>query len=252
MKPIILFIIVFAFFLGCSKSPNSLNSGNNNGGGGGLPSDTQPPTIPTNISGVATPNSILLSWSASTDNIGISGYKIFRNGNEIGTSGANTYFDIGLAANTSYSYRISAYDAAGNNSAQSAIFSIATTIQNADTASLISGRWGVIRDSVSNVGNFYFIQNGNTYVPTPGIYFGVPADYWDFKITGNLDVRENNNSYNNIPYQFLNNARLFINELSAAYNDAYILQLNTTYATLFWTNTSPNGGVYTRKLYLKK
>jgi hypothetical protein len=245
MKVFYFLIIALAFFSGCSKSPDSPNPG----GGSGI-TDTQAPSAPNNVSGTATYNSVQLNWTASTDNVGVNGYKVFRNGTLVNTSGTNSYTDNGLAASTAYSYSISAYDAAGNNSAPSSAFTITTLL--ADTASIITGRWSVIKDSVSNVGNFYFIQGGTTYIPNGGIYTGVPADYWDFNSNGTLAAYENGNGYSNIPYHFAGNGRLFINELSQAYNDAFILQLSTTNATLFWTNTSPNGGVYTRKLYLRK
>jgi hypothetical protein len=242
-------ILLSAFLLGCSKSPDSTNPGGSGGGGGGI-TDLQPPSTPSNLSGIATYNSVQLNWTASTDNVGVNGYNVFRNGIQVSTSGTNSYTDNGLAASTTYSYIISAYDAAGNNSPQSSVFTITTLV--ADTASIITGRWDVIKDSISNVGNFYFTQGGINYFPNGGIYFGVPADYWDFNSNGNLSLHENNNTYSNIPYHFAGNTRLYINQISEAYNDAFILQLNATNATFFWTNTSPNGGVYTRKLYLKK
>ena len=88
-----------------------------NGGGGG---DTTPPSTPTTFSATAVSRSqINLSWTASTDNVGVAGYKVFRNGSQIATTFTNSYSDVGLNSNTSYSYAVSAYDAAGNNSTQS-------------------------------------------------------------------------------------------------------------------------------------
>ena len=65
-----------------------------------------------------------LTWSASTDNVGVTGYKIFRGGVQIGTSPTASFSDTGLAASTVYNYSVSAYDAAGNNSAQSSASSV--------------------------------------------------------------------------------------------------------------------------------
>jgi hypothetical protein len=249
MKHLYFLLIVFAIFAGCTKSPDSPNPGGGGYGGGGN-TDTQAPSTPTNVSGTATYYSVQLTWTASTDNVGVNGYNIFRNGSQVSTAGSNSYTDNGLSANTAYSYNVSAYDGAGNNSGQSVVFTISTL--QADTASIITGRWSVIKDSVSNVGNFYFTQGGINYFPNPGTYFGVPADYYDFNVNGNLSVHENNNTFNNTPYHYAGNSRLYINQYSEAYRDAFILVLNSTNFTLFWTNTSPNGGVYTRKLYLKK
>jgi hypothetical protein len=71
--------------------------------------DTTPPTAPTNLSGTAVSTSqINLTWTASTDNVGVAGYKVFRNG----TPSVSSFSDAGLAASTAYSYTIAAYDAA--------------------------------------------------------------------------------------------------------------------------------------------
>jgi hypothetical protein len=83
--------------------------------------DTTAPTVPSGLTALAISSSqINLSWTASTDNVGVTGYNVFRGGTKIGTSPSNTYMDSGLSASTSYSYNVSAFDAAGNTSAQSA------------------------------------------------------------------------------------------------------------------------------------
>jgi len=83
-------------------------------------SDTQAPTTPANLSAVATSSSqINLTWSASADNVGVSGYDIYRDGAYAGSSGAPSYSDTGLAASTAYGYTVKARDAAGNVSAAS-------------------------------------------------------------------------------------------------------------------------------------
>lgn len=96
-------------------------------------SDTTAPSVPTSL--VATPVSasqINLSWSASTDNVGVTGYKVYRNGVQVGTTAATSYSDTGLAASTGYSYTVAAYDAASNTSAQSGSVS-ATTLTSTST-----------------------------------------------------------------------------------------------------------------------
>lgn len=82
-------------------------------------SDTEPPTVPTNLS--ATPSGstrINLSWTASTDNFAVAGYKVFRNGSLVGTPSTRTYQDTGLSGYTTYSYEVSAFDTFGNESAK--------------------------------------------------------------------------------------------------------------------------------------
>jgi chitodextrinase len=96
--------------------------------------DTTPPSVPTNLvaSGI-TSTSVTISWTASTDNVGVVGYKISRNGTQVATVTSGTsYQDISLTPNTTYVYTASAYDQAGNNSAQSASVSATTLLP--DTA----------------------------------------------------------------------------------------------------------------------
>jgi chitodextrinase len=82
--------------------------------------DRTPPTVPTGLTATSISSSqINLSWNASTDNVGVAGYKVFRNGSQIAATVQTSYTDSGLQPSTTYSYTVSAYDAAGNNSAQS-------------------------------------------------------------------------------------------------------------------------------------
>jgi chitodextrinase len=101
--------------------------------GGG---DTTPPSTPTGVTVTGTTSSsVSLSWTASTDNVGVAGYRIYRGGTQIGTSTTTSYTDTGLTAATQYTYTIAAYDAAGNLSPTS-------TAVNATTASGSSGGGG--------------------------------------------------------------------------------------------------------------
>ena len=89
--------------------------------------DTTPPSVPTNLSASAVSSSAInISWTASTDNVAVTGYRIYRNGTQITTTTSTSYSDTGLTANTSYSYTVSAYDGAGNVSAQSSSASATT------------------------------------------------------------------------------------------------------------------------------
>src|SRR5882762_5737862 len=86
--------------------------------------DTTAPSVPGGLTAVAASSSqINLSWSASTDNVGVTGYKVFRNGVQIATTSALTYTNTGLLPATTYSFAVAAFDAAGNSSAQSAAVS---------------------------------------------------------------------------------------------------------------------------------
>jgi len=83
--------------------------------------DTQPPTAPSNLQATSTFKEVDLTWDASIDNIITSGYGIYRDGVLIDTASAptTTYTDLTVAASTAYRYRVDAFDAAGNRSAQS-------------------------------------------------------------------------------------------------------------------------------------
>lgn len=88
------------------------------------PSDTTPPSVPSNLRTTATTSSSLtLAWNASTDNVGVAGYELLRNGQSIATLPSNqlSYTDSGLSASTSYSYQLRASDAAGNKSGFSSL-----------------------------------------------------------------------------------------------------------------------------------
>jgi hypothetical protein len=78
-------------------------------------SDTEPPAAPGNLSATAVSSSqINLSWGASTDNLGVSGYIVYRNDAQVATTASTSYASAGLQASTTYSYAVRAYDA-GNN-----------------------------------------------------------------------------------------------------------------------------------------
>lgn len=82
--------------------------------------DTSAPTAPTNLTVTASSKyGVSLSWKASTDNIGVKGYKVFENGTSKDNGSALTYSTSALLAKTAYTYYVVAYDAAGNTSAAS-------------------------------------------------------------------------------------------------------------------------------------
>jgi len=82
--------------------------------------DVHIPSKPTGLAATAVSGSqVNLSWIAPSDNVGVTGYKVYRDGVEVGTSSGTTYSDTGLAQATSYTYTVAAHDAAGNTSLQS-------------------------------------------------------------------------------------------------------------------------------------
>ncbi|MEV5987904.1 glycoside hydrolase family 48 protein [Streptomyces sp. NPDC052051] len=90
------------------------------GDGGGGSDDTTPPTVPTNLTVSATTDTtVSLTWTASTDDVGVAGYDIYRAGTLTGSAATTTFTDSGLKPSTSYAYTVRAKDAAGNVSAAS-------------------------------------------------------------------------------------------------------------------------------------
>jgi hypothetical protein len=98
--------------------------------------DTTLPTVPAGLAATPGNTTVALTWTASNDNGGgdaIAGYHVYRNGVQVGTVTGTSFSDSGLTNGTSYAYTVSAYDAAGNQSAQS-------TAANA-TPTGGTGRW---------------------------------------------------------------------------------------------------------------
>jgi chitodextrinase len=86
---------------------------------GSTPSDTTPPSTPGVVTKTgATETSISLSWTASTDNVGVAGYGVYRDGTRVATPTTTSYTFGGLNCGTSYTLAVDAYDAAGNRSAR--------------------------------------------------------------------------------------------------------------------------------------
>lgn len=177
--------------------------------------DTQPPTRPTNLNGTAppSPTRIDLTWTASTDNVGVAKYLIQRNGVTIGQTAGNvtTFSDTTVSANTSYSYVVIAEDAARNDSLPSSAITVVTP-QSSDTtpptvptnlqASLLTNQqvmltWSPSTDNSGLVGyNIY--RNGAKLSATLATDFGdatvTPGNSYVYTVSafdaaGNMSVQ---------------------------------------------------------------
>ena len=105
-----------------------LNGGSCAGGSAPPPAgDTSPPTVPAGLRSTGTTSSsVSLAWTASTDNVGVTGYDVFRDGTPATTVTGTSATVAGLTAGTAYSFAVAARDAAGNSSARSAAVSVTT------------------------------------------------------------------------------------------------------------------------------
>ncbi|GGM90359.1 hypothetical protein GCM10010106_42390 [Thermopolyspora flexuosa] len=94
-----------------SQPSNQISATTQSGGG----SDTTPPSAPGNLRVTGTTSaSVSLAWNAATDNVGVTGYDVYRNGTRITTVTGTSHTDTGLSPSTTYTYTVRAKDAAGN------------------------------------------------------------------------------------------------------------------------------------------
>lgn len=96
--------------------------------------DRTSPTAPANLRSTgATQTTVALAWDASTDNVGVTGYRLSRNGTVIYTGTARVYTDTGLASKTAYLYSVVALDAKANVSTATTVSVTTTTPMAGDT-----------------------------------------------------------------------------------------------------------------------
>src|SRR3989442_3681730 len=145
--------------------------------------DTQAPSIPANLAATAVSSSqIDLSWSPATDNVGVTGYRVYRNGTLAAAPTGTSVSIVGLSASTTYSFTVSAVDAAGNVSAPSAPRSVTTlplplpdttapTVPTGLAASAVTSTsltlsWNASIDNIGVAG--YAVYRDGTLAVSPG------------------------------------------------------------------------------------
>jgi chitodextrinase len=145
--------------------------------------DTSPPSVPAGVVTTAVSGTqVNLSWSASTDNVGVIGYKVFRNGSQVGTATNTSYQDTGLSGGATYGYAVAAYDAAGNVSAQSASVSVTTpapttvsapavAINSPSNGSVVNGsaNIAVAASSANGIASITITADGNPLATCAGV-----------------------------------------------------------------------------------
>ncbi len=155
------------------------------------PIDTTSPSIPSGLtSSNITTTTATLSWSASTDNIGVTAYEVYKNNSLQATvSNGTSYAITGLAAATAYTYTIKAKDAAGNVSAQSSPLTL-TTLSSGGTPAT-GGHWSKTGTIVSYAGgkvgigtanpDYELTVKGKIHAEEVKIDLSVPAPDYVFK-----------------------------------------------------------------------
>ncbi len=135
--------------------------------------DVTPPSDPANLAyHAANFSQISLTWDASTDNIGVSGYEIYKDNILIDSSATSNYIATGLIASNNYDFRVRAYDASGNFSNYSNTINVSTLVtvvyylkstgtptdlSSWDTA--INGNDGIQPQNFTNNGQYFTIVN---------------------------------------------------------------------------------------------
>ncbi len=115
--------------------------------------DTSAPSVPFSVSALlGSPSEATIAWSASSDDVGVVGYRVYRNATLLTSVTGTTFFDTALSSNTTYTYTVSAYDAAGNVSLPSVAAVVTTPLPVTPTYSLTVSRSGTGTGSVIGSG----------------------------------------------------------------------------------------------------
>jgi len=153
--------------------------------------DTEAPSIPTNlISSSITSSSVSLSWNASTDNVGVTEYEVYKDGVLAGTVGTTTYTASGLSSGINYAFTVIAKDAAGNTSAASSALSVTTSTSTTTDLTLTitfdnypeETSWTLknsVGSTVASGGTYGSQADGSTLVISID---DLPEDCYDFTI----------------------------------------------------------------------
>lgn len=130
--------------------------------------DTQAPGIPANLAATPGLTSIALDWDASTDNVGVTGYRIIRNGQLIDTVTTTDYADAGLPSGVEFGYEVVALDAAGNTSSPAQVST--STLADTEAPSIPGGL--VATPSFNSVGLTWTVSTDNVGVTGYRIFRG--------------------------------------------------------------------------------
>jgi hypothetical protein len=190
-------------------------------GGGG---DTTPPSAPTGLAASGTTSSsTTLSWGASTDNVGVTGYDIIRNGATVATVTGTSTTQSGLAASTAYTFQVKARDAAGNLSAGSNTVNV-TTLAGGGGTNIAQGK-PVTCSSIENAGT-----------PCSAAVDGSLTTRWSSAFSDPQWIQVDLGQSYNITHATLN--------WEAAYGRAYQIQTSqdgTNWTTIYSTTTGTGG-----------
>lgn len=110
-------------------------------------SDAAAPSVPQGLQGTPGTNQAQLTWSPSTDDVGVTGYRVYRDNVQVGAPAGPSFNDTGLTNGTTYVYKVTALDAAGHESG----FSTTVSVKPADlTAPSVPGGLALVKDAAAH------------------------------------------------------------------------------------------------------
>ncbi|RJG21913.1 chitinase [Paenibacillus thiaminolyticus] len=146
-------------------------------GEGEAPEDNEPPGAPTDLRLIGkTATSVSLAWSPATDNIGVTGYEVYRDQTLATATSATSAIVTGLAPETAYSFSVKAKDAAGNVSPPSAALNVTTSAAGGPAplpGKVLVGYW----HNFMNGAGFLPLRDVSTNFDVIHVAFAEPADY---------------------------------------------------------------------------
>ncbi|WP_128895307.1 glycosyl hydrolase [Longirhabdus pacifica] len=236
------------------------------------PDDNEAPTAPTNLrSSNITTSSVTLLWDASTDNVGVAGYEIYRDDVFIGTFSSTGYVDSGLDANTDYQYVVKAYDNAGNVSDSSNVIQATTNEESDPNDDIVTDDYTVSFQSTDDtltlkftpasfaafVNIHYVLNNGQqlnyTMTDVNGVWeFTIPNISADDIIDHSYTYEKNGLAYDSPWYAYTFNSGgdgSIDNQSPTAPTDVIATNTTSNAVTLQWQASNDNVGVTSYEVY---
>lgn len=222
--------------------------------------DTTPPTTPTSVHTTSVLDSAInIAWTASTDDVGVTGYKVYRDGSLIGTSVGTTYDDSGLSPNTGYTYTVKAYDAASNTSPASAPLITQTAVDTtapsipanllatSKTDTTVTLGWDAATDNIGVTG-YDIYRDGNFITSTTGTNYSDGGLAVDTSYT--YTVRAHDASGNNSAQSVQLITRTLTDQVAPLAPTGLVASHQTTTSIqLDWNPSSDDVGVVSYNIY---
>jgi chitodextrinase len=233
--------------------------------------DAEKPTVPSNVrvTGVTT-NSVSLSWTASTDNVGVAGYRVYwrsgANAFQVVTATGTSYTKSSLASGTTYEFYVVAYDQGGNESSNSLVVSGTTQVSdtqpptaptslasNGRTASSVSLTWNPSSDNVGVAGYRVYwkaasssvYQNVNVNSNSYTVSGLINATSYNFYVVAYDAAGLNSSSSNIVTITTLDN------QAPTAPSNLQATGSTSTSVSLNWTGSTDNISVTGYRVYWK-